>query len=270
MFGYIVLSSSADKEDKKEYRKAYCGLCHVLREKYGKTGMLSLSYDMTFLSLLLEDLTSGEKKEGEERCVVHPLKKHEYTTFPVMDYTSDMQILLSYYSLIDNINDEGKGKEKKERYSLLIPQIEKKYPRQAEAVKDNLMRISQYEMENKKDIEALSLLFGSLLGEIFVYDENSFFKEDLYLLGCNIGAFIYILDAWDDRKKDKRNGAFNPLGDDITREEVESLLFEKAAAAYESYNKLPLDEYTSILNNIILSGMWTKFNRYKKETENNR
>lgn len=265
MFGYIVLSSTADKEDKKEYRKAYCGLCHVLREKYGKTGMLSLSYDMTFLSLLLEDLLSEKKIPGVERCVVHPLKSHEYNTFPIMDYTSDMQLLLSYYSLLDTINDEGKGKEKEKRFTSIIPQIEKKYPRQAEKVKESLGLIAEYEKENKKDVESLSLIFGSLLGEIFVYDESSFFKEDLYLLGLNLGAFIYILDAWDDRKKDKKNGAFNPLKDDITRDEVEALLFEKASSASESYNKLPLDEYTSITNNIIYSGMWTKFNRNRKE-----
>lgn len=267
MFGYIVLSSSADKEDKKEYRKSYCGLCHTLREKYGKTGMLSLSYDMTFLSILLEDLLSEKKTEGSERCVMHPLKKHEYNTFPIMDYTSDMQILLSYYSLLDTINDEGKGKEKEKRYSSLIPTIEKKYPRQAEAVKKNLSLIGEYEKENRKDVESLSLIFGSLLGEIFVYDEKSFFKEDLYLLGLNLGAYIYILDAWDDRKKDKKTGAFNPLRDDISEKEVETLLFEKASSAAESYNKLPLDEYTSILNNIIYSGMWTKFNRNRKERD---
>ena len=73
MFGYIVLSSSAPKEDRKTYREAYCGLCHTLKNKYGKAGMLSLSYDMTFLSLLLSDIEDSPKIEGKERCLVHPI-----------------------------------------------------------------------------------------------------------------------------------------------------------------------------------------------------
>ena len=105
MFGYVVLSSDAPKEDKKLYREAYCGLCHTLKEKYGKTGMLSLSYDMTFLSLLLSDIEDSPVKRGRERCYVHPLVEHNYFTTPVMDYTSDMQILLSHCALLDRNND---------------------------------------------------------------------------------------------------------------------------------------------------------------------
>lgn len=265
MFGYIVLSSNAEKETKEIYRSAYCGLCHVLKEKYGKEGMMALSYDMTFLTLLLGDLLSEEKSEGRERCPVHMLREHSYFTLPVMDYTSDMQILLTYYSLLDSIHDEGKGKKREKAYAPLIPLIEKKYPRQSEAVKTNLRLIDEEERKSSRDKEKLALLFGRLLGQVFVYDEKSFFKDDLFLLGCSLGKFIYILDAWDDRKKDKRNNSFNPLDDDITEDEVKNILLESAADASMSYTKLPLDEYTPILDNIIYSGMWTKFNRSRKE-----
>ncbi len=266
MFGYIVLSSRAEKEDKKIYREAYCGLCHTLKEKYGKSGMVSISYDMTFLTLLLGDLLSQERTTGKERCPVHMLKEHDYFTLPIMAYTSDMQILLTYYSILDSIHDEGKGRKRERRYSPMIPYLEEKYPRQSNAIKTNLALITEEESKNSKDIDKLSRYFGELLGEIFINDENNFFKDDLFLLGCNLGKFIYIIDAWDDRKKDKKNHAFNPLGDDIKEETVESILMESASSAAMSYTKLPLDEYTSILDNIIYSGMWTKF--YKKKEKN--
>ena len=31
------------------YRSFYCGLCRELREKYGISGQITLSYDMTFV-----------------------------------------------------------------------------------------------------------------------------------------------------------------------------------------------------------------------------
>lgn len=265
MFGYIVLSNKAEKEDKRVYRECYCGLCHTLKEKYGRTGMLSLSYDMTFLSLLLSDLSSQEKTEGIERCPVHPLKKHNYFVTPVMDYTSDMQMLLSYYSLLDSIHDENKGVKREKSYLEFIPSIEKKYPRQTKAVKENLGVISSYEEKNIKDVEKPALAFGNLLGEIFVYDEKSFFKEDLFLLGCSLGKFIYILDAWDDRDRDMKKGLYNPFDDSVTYTSVKDMLLDAASSASDCYNRLPLDEYTSIMDNIIYSGMWTKFNNRKKD-----
>lgn len=265
MFGYIVLSNKAEKEDKRVYRECYCGLCHTLKEKYGRTGMLSLSYDMTFLSLLLSDLSSQEKTEGIERCPVHPLKKHNYFVTPVMDYTSDMQMLLSYYSLLDSIHDENKGVKREKSYLEFIPAIEKKYPRQTKAVKENLGVISSYEEKNIKGVEKPALAFGNLLGEIFVYDEKSFFKEDLFLLGCSLGKFIYILDAWDDRDRDMKKGLYNPFDDSVTYTSVKDMLLDAASSASDCYNRLPLDEYTSIMDNIIYSGMWTKFNNRKKD-----
>ena len=84
MFGYIVLSSDAPKEDRRIYREAYCGLCHVLREKYGKTGALSLSYDITFLSLLLSDIEDDTPLEGKESCIVPSITELTFLTSKIM------------------------------------------------------------------------------------------------------------------------------------------------------------------------------------------
>lgn len=264
MFGYIVLSSNAEKDEKKTYRSFYCGLCHTLKEKYGKDGMMCLSYDMTFLTLLLSDLDGEKVTEGEERCPVHPLKAHRYFTTPIMDYTSSMQILLSYYSLIDSIHDEGKGRDREKKLRPYVEEIEKKYPRQAEAVRKNLAVITEYEKTEKKNPEFLALTFGNLLGEIFVYDETSFFRNDLFLLGCSLGKFIYLLDGWDDRKKDRKKGNYNPFEENVTADEVKSMLLDAASGAGESAGRLPLDEYNTIIDNILYSGMWTKFREERK------
>ena len=50
MFGYIVMNKPEIKfKDFDLYRSFYCGLCRELRERYGVTGQISLTYDMTFV-----------------------------------------------------------------------------------------------------------------------------------------------------------------------------------------------------------------------------
>ena len=57
MFGYIIVNKQELKfKEFDVYRSYYCGLCQVLKEKYGMPGQMTLTYDLTFLILLLTDL----------------------------------------------------------------------------------------------------------------------------------------------------------------------------------------------------------------------
>ena len=81
MFGYVSINPQALSEDEKHrFRAFYCGLCRVLREAYGDVGRLTLSNDMTFLTLLLAALYEPEEKAFDERCALHPLKPHHAVT----------------------------------------------------------------------------------------------------------------------------------------------------------------------------------------------
>jgi len=54
MFGYIIVNKPEMKFKEFDlYQSYYCGLCRSLKENYGRTGQLTLSYDMTFVILLL-------------------------------------------------------------------------------------------------------------------------------------------------------------------------------------------------------------------------
>lgn len=64
MFGYVVINEQELKvREVGLYRSYYCGFCKRLREKYGLPGQMTLSYDMTFLILLLTDLYDAEDEE---------------------------------------------------------------------------------------------------------------------------------------------------------------------------------------------------------------
>ena len=49
MFGYVTVCEPELKmKDFRKYRSYYCGLCQELKEKYGFSGQMTLTYDMTF------------------------------------------------------------------------------------------------------------------------------------------------------------------------------------------------------------------------------
>ena len=57
MFGYVIPDQAAlDDAAKARYRTAYCGLCRRIGALHGLRGRLTLSYDLTFLNLLLSSL----------------------------------------------------------------------------------------------------------------------------------------------------------------------------------------------------------------------
>ena len=57
MFGYININQKElSEESKKIYQAYYCGLCQKLKTNCGTKGQMLLSYDLTFLIVLLTGL----------------------------------------------------------------------------------------------------------------------------------------------------------------------------------------------------------------------
>lgn len=81
MFGYVGINNEELKvKDLKRYKAYYCGLCEELGSKYGGRGRLTLSYDMTFLAILLTGVYEKTPKLSTLRCTKHMGKKHESLT----------------------------------------------------------------------------------------------------------------------------------------------------------------------------------------------
>ena len=130
MFGYVVLNKPEIKfKDFDMYRSFYCGLCRELRERYGISGQITLSYDMTFVILLLSALYEPPTRKGTTRCIVHPVRKQTVRKNAITEYGADMNIFLTYYKCKDDWNDEKKilslaygklleSKEKKKRTAM--------------------------------------------------------------------------------------------------------------------------------------------------------
>ena len=62
LFGYIIVNKPEMKFKEFDlYHAYYCGLCRSLKKCYGMAGQISLSYDMTFLAMLLSGLYEPEE-----------------------------------------------------------------------------------------------------------------------------------------------------------------------------------------------------------------
>ena len=169
MFGYIQANlKDLSEEEKNRYKAAYCGLCHALGERYGGTAKLGLSYDLTFIALLLSSLYEPEEKTGRKRCLLHPAKKHDYMINKYTEYAADMSVILNYYNCLDDWNDDKKV-TRKCYANVLEPkykEAKKRWPDECNQIENAINSLSEIENKNfegklsgtSKDIEINKLI----------------------------------------------------------------------------------------------------------------
>ena len=108
MFGYVIANlEGLTQAQKDRYKGCYCGLCRVLKQRHGFSGRLTLTYDMTFLVLLLSALYEADEERGMEVCPAHPLRKHFYWQTRYTEYAADMNVVLAYSNCRDDWQDDG-------------------------------------------------------------------------------------------------------------------------------------------------------------------
>lgn len=275
MFGYIIVNKGELKfREFDVYHSFYCGLCRELKEACGLKGQITLTYDMTFLVLLLSSLYELETEQNMEKCVVHPLEKHEVRRNECTSYVADMNLLMAYYQCRDDWQDDRKLK-KYALYKLLSNYCEglrEKYPEKLARIEFLMEELLQGEEENCQDIDRMAGYFGSVLGEIFAWRKDEW-EGHLKKIGFYLGKFIYLCDAYEDIEDDKKNGNFNPLLDlqkkGSFEEDCQQILTMMMAECCREFEKLPIIENVEILRNILYSGVWSRYNMIRKKREEN-
>lgn len=272
MYGYIQICKPELKfREFDEYRTYYCGLCHSLKDHFGSKGQLFLSYDLTFLALLLDSLYEPQSVKKESRCIAHPLKKQNYIKSEVTEYSADMCLLLASYKLEDDWKDDGSLLKKTAK--LLISgktdNLRKKYINKSRIIEEELQKLEKLEKENCRNPELTASCFGRILSEVLVYKEDVW-AETLSELGFHLGKFIYISDAFDDLSKDKKKHRYNPFIDQNEHDQdfidsVEELLKIMIAPAASAFEYLPVIKNADILRNILYAGVWTAFRKRKND-----
>lgn len=272
MYGYIQICKPELKFKEFDlYHTYYCGLCHSLHEKFGSVGQFLLSYDITFLSLLLDGLYEPEEVYDCKRCIAHPIKKQSNIQSEVTEYAADMCLLLSAYKLEDDWYDDN-SYFKKIIYKLISKKnnsIKEIYIKKVSIIEEELKKLHELEKNNSSDSMLPAICFGNILSEIFAFREDVW-EEKLRIIGFHLGCFIYILDAFDDLPKDKKKNSYNPfLSKDVHDakfiNDIEELLRIIIAPAAEAFEYLPIVKNVEILRNILYAGIWTAFKKRKSE-----
>ena len=269
MFGYVVFNRQELKfKDYELYRSFYCGLCRELRERYGIPGQISLTFDMTFVVLLLSGVYEPGVRKGTTRCIVSPIKPHPVRKSEITEYAADMNVILTYYKCMDDWNDE-KAPFRLAYAKLLessVKDLEAVYGDKIRRITGCLSELSGKEKQDSTDLDTMAGIFGRLMAEILVWKEDEW-ASSLRRLGFYLGKFIYLLDAYDDLEKDRKNNSYNPFSDRWTpgtdpsefEQEVRTLLMMMMSEACREFEQLPVIRYAEILRNILYSGVWLRF-----------
>lgn len=230
---------------------------------------MTLNYDMTFLILLLSSLYEPQNYINNERCIVHPSQKQLIIQNEITEYAASLNIILSYYNLLDNWQDD------KDYKSLLIlkslsnefKKASHKLSDKTEVIKDKLHNISVLEKSNTDDIDKVSNEFGYLMEEIFLYKKDNW-EKNLRKVGFYLGKFIYLLDAYEDMEKDEKNNSYNPFNliqKENKEQYAKDLLLLNLSFLSEEVEKLPLIQDKGIVDNIIYSGILNKLDKKEQK-----
>lgn len=264
MFGYIQANlEDLSREEQDRYRSCYCGLCRTIGKRHGFWARLGLSYDLTYLTMLLSALYEPEECSNSCRCIVHPCKQKCSIENAFTEYAADMTVALTYYKCLDDWKDDRNlirflyAKLLKKSYNC----VKQQWPVQCAAIERELEVISRIETAKSTDPDAAANSFGRLMAQLFVREDDNWVPY-LHSLGYGLGKFIYLADAAVDYRKDRRSGSYNPLNyTDIKPEDMKTTLTGILADASRAFEFLPIVQDANILKNILYSGIWLKYNQ---------
>ena len=166
MFGFVTASLDRLSDEQRErYKSCYCGLCRSLKERHGSLARMTLTYDMTFLVLVLSSLYEPLELQGEAPCPAHPMKHRKFRQSSVTDYAADMNIALAYLNCLDDWEDDinvaalAESKLMKSSYEKIC----EAYPRQCSVIKSSLSELKDIENRREESPDAAAAAFGRLM-----------------------------------------------------------------------------------------------------------
>ncbi len=272
MFGYVKPYKPELKvREWEHYRAIYCGLCHALRRKFGIIHRFALSYDITFLTLVLNTFEGNKCEYTKKRCIASPFKKKCIAcNSSAIDFTADVSVILSYFNVCDSIADNGFIKAIPYRFAKFLfssayKKAKKSIPWFDEVVRENLYKLSEIERNKEKSLDAPADTFAKILAALSRYfdgDTARITNEIFY----HIGRAIYIIDALCDFEDDAKIGNYNPLAlCNIGREDAVQTVNCSLNAAISAINLVDFD--TNLILNIIALGIPSALDKKEKADE---
>ena len=176
------------QEEADRFRRAYCGLCHTLGERYGPAARMILNYDFTYLAILLSD--PEEAAPCRRRCVSSPVRPRAY-----QPATAALELAAD------------------ESVSLRLPctKAAAARPEFDGRVREQLAALGRLEAERCPSMDQAADTFAQLLAAAAAGVEDPVRRRVLEQMLYHLGRWVYLIDAADDLQKDAVSGNYNPV-----------------------------------------------------------
>ena len=271
MFGYVRPPLEIlPQEEADRFRRAYCGLCHTLGERYGPAARMILNYDFTYLAILLSD--PEEAAPCRRRCVSSPVRLRAYQpATAALELAADESVILAYWQLRDGVEDHGLWKGLGYRVSAAA--LRGGYRKAAAArpefdgrVREQLAALSRLEGECCPSMDQAADTFAQLLAAAAAGVEDPVRRRVLRQLLYHLGRWIYLVDAADDLKKDVKSGSYNPLvyrfhaeGGTLTADDKAALaatLDSSVRAMAAAFELADFGPWRAIIESVLYEGLY--------------
>ena len=268
MFGYIKPQKGMLRVfEWEQYRAVYCGLCHALGEEFGFCARFLVNYDFTFLALILMRAGGERAQIARRRCVAQPFcKRCAMTTSPALRAAAAATVILSHWQLCDAVEDKSFWRGIPARAARAMTRrayrrARRKLPEFDRLVRGCLDELHALERAGSDSLDRTADAFARILRAAAPEGEDEGRNRALGQLLYHVGRWIYLLDAWDDREKDEKNGDYNPVNRRFPvcgaaeREYLRTTLRHSRNLAGSALALLEQGRWTPILENIVYLGM---------------
>ena len=268
MFGYILPDKpNLYMKDYALYRSFYCGLCHQIKSCHGQCMRMSVSYDLTFISILLHGVCKVPLEFEKKSCILNPFKKKMVLKKGKLQaQCAYMNTLLVDFKCRDDLADHPSvGKKmlrallanKRKKATLFLPEVASTLDRAYHAQQQAEKTATSWRMAADPFGSAISEILRILSGE-----QHPMLSE----LGYLLGQYVYLMDALDDYDKDAKSGEYNALRLQYGSTDRIALLTDHGEALWqemqalldtinERYRDLPIVGTEGIVTNTLWYGL---------------
>lgn len=269
MFGYVRADTPyLYIKDDILYRAMYCGVCKGIAKTCGHAARMGLSYDVTFLSVILHNIAGIDVKIEKQHCFTHCIRSRQMAEVDELTCKlGALNTVLAYYKYTDDIEDGDGGRGKRLWFKKGFKRAKAKYPEIERIVRENLAEQARAEKAKTDSLNRAADATANMLSEFSAYvleDKATEHTRELFYL---VGKWIYTIDALDDYDKDVKKSAYNPFIEAYrapskeallkgeAREEIEELFRSIFLGVGENLSKISFRFNRDLSDNILLRGL---------------
>ncbi|MBQ8295249.1 MAG: hypothetical protein IJX87_02310 [Clostridia bacterium] len=213
MFGYVRVDTPyLFIKDQTLYQAMYCGVCKGIAEVCGQAARMGLTYDVTFLSVILHNIAGKDVVIEKQHCLTHCIRSKQMANVDELTrQLGALNTLMVYYKYTDDVQDGDGGKGKRWWFKKGFQKSRRKYPEIERIVRDSMIEQGKVERAKTDSLDRSADPSATLLADFSDYVLGEKATAHTRGLFYAVGKWVYLIDALDDYDKDRKKGAYNPF-----------------------------------------------------------